>query len=219
MNRSFSLPSGMPLTWLLIALNLLAYLAQMNGFPELDRLGLLWGPAVSAGQDWRLVTSGFLHGGLFHLGFNVYLLYVLGQQLERSLGSARFILLYAGSLIGGALAVMAFDWNQPTLGASGAVLGLAGGFAIALLSQGNDPRRSPVFGLVILNLGLPLLIPGISFWGHAGGVLAGMLMAMILVWIPMRRRQFSSNLTLFTGAGAVIILSILAAWTARLNGA
>jgi len=216
--RSFAIPAGMPLTWLLFALNLLAYgLQMMLGDQLLDRLGLLYGPAVAAGQDWRLFSSGFLHGSLIHLAFNLYLLFILGQQLERSLGSIRFILLYAGSLVGGALAVMAFDWDQPTIGASGAVLGLAGGFAIALLSQGSDPRKSPVFGLVILNLALPLLLPGISFWGHAGGVVAGILMGLILVWIPARYRQSSAGSTYLQGAAAVVALTFAAAWIARLH--
>src|ERR1700712_289085 len=58
----------------------------------------LYGPLVDQGDYWRLVTSGFLHSGLFHIGFNMYLLWMLGQQLERLLGSPRFCALYFTAL-------------------------------------------------------------------------------------------------------------------------
>ena len=147
----------------------------------------------------------------------MYLLYLLGPQLERGFGSLRFILMYLGSLFGGALAVLLFGFSQPTLGASGAVLGLAGAMAIALLSRGINPRQSPVFGLVAINLALPLLVPGISFWGHFGGVAAGALMGWLLAWLPSRNSPVNS-LNSLSISTAVVVLLAAAAGVAALTG-
>ncbi len=181
-----ALPRGCPVALTLIAVNALLYLGQTTSQGYLTNLGLLYGPVVQQGQFWRLFSSGFLHGGLLHVAFNTYLFFMLGPQLERNFGSLRFVLMYLGALFGGALAVMLFDWDQPTLGASGAVLGLAGALGIAYFERGVNPKNSPVFGLVVLNLALPLLVPGISFWGHFGGVAAGILMGYLLIWLPKR---------------------------------
>jgi membrane associated rhomboid family serine protease len=213
-----TLPRDCPVSLALIAINALLYLAQLGTQGNLTNLGLLYGPAVQDGQWWRLLSSGFLHGSLLHIAFNMYLLYMLGQQLERNLGSARFTLMYFGSLAGGALAVMLFDWNQPTLGASAAVLGLAGALGVALHERGVKPQQSPIFGLVLLNLGLPLLVPGISFWGHFGGVLAGMLLGYLVVWLPARATGASTVNTLSLGAAAVVLVGALSVMAALVGG-
>lgn len=212
------MPRGCPVALTLIVVNALLYLGQMSTQGTLTNLGLLYGPAVQQGHLWRLISAGFLHGSLLHLAFNMYLLFMLGPQLERIFGSLRFALMYAGSLFGGALAVMMFDWNQPTLGASGAVLGLAGTLGIAYYERGVSLKNSPVFGLVVLNLALPLLVPGISFWGHFGGVAAGVLMGYLLVWLPTRSRGSSPANTISIGAAATVVLAALSYMAARVSG-
>ena len=196
----------------------LGYLAQQAAPGAVTNGGLLYGPAVQGGQWWRLLTWGFLHGGLLHVGFNMFMLFALGPQLERAFGAVRFALIYFGSLFAGALAVMLFDWDQPTLGASGAVLGMAAALAIALWLRGADLRQTPTFGLVVLNLAFPLFFPGISFWGHAGGVLGGVAMAWLLVTgarrapAPMK----ASGQSLAFGGGAVIGFAALAVLAGQL---
>lgn len=213
-----SIPRGCPVSLVLIVINVALYLAQMSTGNLITNSGLLYGPAVQEGQWWRLISSGFLHGSLLHVGFNMYLLFMLGPHLERGYGSLRFSLMYAGSLMGGALGVMMFAWDQPTLGASGAVLGLAGAMGIALHERGISLRQSPVFGLVILNLALPLLVPGISFWGHFGGVAAGVLLGYLLTWLPARSHGASAGNTLSIGAAAVVLLAALTVMAASLGG-
>ena len=83
-------------------------------------------------------------------------------------------------LLRGSLAVVAFAWGDPTLGASGAVLGLAGGIGAVLWSRGVDLKQSSLGGIILLNLGLPLLVPLISLWGHFGGIAGGFLVGSIL---------------------------------------
>ena len=133
---------------------------------------------------------------------------MMGPQLEEGLGKARFALIYFGALIGSSLTVLLFGFTQATLGASGAVLGLAGALFVTMWGRGVSPRQSPVFGLVVINLALPLLIPGISFWGHLGGVLFGGLMAFILVWIPDHRRPQNVNASITIGIVAVIAMLV-----------
>lgn len=203
-----------PVVAALLVVVALAYLAQQAG-PSgafVTEAGLLWGPAVAEGQWWRLASWGFLHANLLHVGFNGFLLFALGPQLERAFGSVRFALIYLGSLFAGALAVIAFDWSQPTLGASGAVLGTAAALALALWLRGADLRQTPTFGLVVVNLALPLVLPGISFWGHAGGAVGGAAMAWLLVTGARRSPALvrASAQSLAFGTGAVVGLAALA---------
>lgn len=194
------------ITIALIAINVLAYLAQQSS-AGLTGDGLLFGPAVVDGEYWRLLTGGFLHGSLIHIGFNMYLLWLLGRPLEQAFGSVKYLLMYFGSLFGGSAAVMFFNWGTPTLGASGAVLGLAGAMGAIYAARGFDVRQSPAFGLVMINLFLPLLIPRISFWGHFGGVAAGALVAFTLVWLPERKYIPSSAAVPLT----VVVVAAMAA--------
>ena len=203
-----SLPKGCPVTLSLIGINILLFAGQTFTQGALTNAGLLYGPSVAGGEYWRILTSGFLHGSILHVGFNMYLLYMLGPQMEQGFGSARFSLMYFGSLLGGALTVLLFDFNQPTLGASGAVLGLAGSMFVALWARGVSPRQSPVLGLVVLNLALPLLVPGISFWGHFGGVAAGAAMALVLVWLPHKSGTPLSPSSVSQATALVVLLAV-----------
>ncbi len=212
------LPQRCPVSLTLIVINALFFTAQISTQGTLTNLGVLYGPLVLEGQWWRLLSSGFLHGGILHVAFNMYLLFVLGPILERELGSARFSLIYFGALFGSTLSVMMFDWDQATLGASGAVLGLAGALGVSLYERGMKPQQSPVFGLVVLNLALPLLVPVISFWGHFGGVAAGMLMGYLLVWLPKRSNGGSLANTLSIGSAGLVLFAALSWMAARMGG-
>lgn len=210
-----------PLTTGLLIVIGVCFLGQQMVPGALEQAGILYGPNVARGEWWRLLTWGFLHGGLMHVGFNAFLLFALGPELERGFGTLRYAALYFGSLFGGALAVMLFDWPQPTLGASGAVLGIAAALAIALWLSGEDLRQTPAFGLVIINLGLPLVVPGISFWGHLGGVVAGAALAYLIASHARRPSALpvSASGVLGFSYGAVAALAALAVmaaqWSAR----
>jgi membrane associated rhomboid family serine protease len=151
-----------------------------GGGTSLYRDGALYGPAVADGELWRLVTSGFLHGGLIHIGFNMYLLWILGQMLEPELGSVRFAALYLTSLLFGAFGALLVEPDALTVGASGAVFGLMGGAAIELRSRGINPFQTDIGMLILFNLGLSFVIPNISIGGHVGGLIGGALAALVL---------------------------------------
>lgn len=167
-------------TYVLIGLNVLLFLPTLLLGDALYFLGGLIPQAVLEGQLWRLVTAGFLHGGPAHLFFNMYALHVLGQDAEKLFGSGRFLGVYLSALIGGNLVVTLLSpLNRPTIGASGAILGLLGAL-MAYFWQYRDHvagARAHLTNLVttaLINVGLGLL-PSISLWGHLGGVLAGLL--------------------------------------------
>ncbi|MCP3992917.1 MAG: rhomboid family intramembrane serine protease [Actinomycetia bacterium] len=199
-----------PVTIALIILNVGAYVIQdlVVGDPPatVQWWGLLFGPAVQEGEWWRIVTSGFLHGSLLHIGFNMYALWIFGPTLERGLGPIRFGLAYAAGLLGGAMAVLLFNFETPTLGASGAVLGLAGALAAVLWSRGIAITQTSLGGIFIINLALPLLVSGISFWGHFGGIAAGFVAGWLLSWLPDRYNQ-SMGVAVGTTVGLCVILA------------
>ncbi len=182
---------------------------------------VLWGPGVSRGEWWRIVTSGFLHQDFIHIGFNGYLIYRLGPILEKMVGPVRTALVYFGGLFGGSAAVLAFNFSTGALGASGAVLGLAGGVAALFVLQGRPIGEVPFVGLVGLNLALPLILPGISFWGHFGGVVGGFAVSYLIGTAMRRARpsratehspvvQGGPDQSVLVGSGAMIALAALA---------
>lgn len=181
------------LTRVVMGVCIVAFIAQggsarSSGIGDLDPTGrgLLWGPAVADGEYWRILTSGFLHADLLHIAFNMYALYLFGPYVERAVGRTSATLCYLGGLVGGSLAVLLFDFSVPTLGASAAVLGMAGALASILWTRGVSIAKTGLGGIFLLNLALPLLVPNISFWGHFGGIAGGALMGLIVSWLPER---------------------------------
>ncbi len=151
---------------------------------------MLFGPFVSDGEFWRVVTSGFLHVDPIHLAFNMYALYMFGPAIEAAVGPMKTLAIYIGGLLGGAIAVLLFDFNTPTAGASGAVLGLAGGLAVIYKLNGIPLKQTSLGGILLLNLALPLLGAfNISFWGHAGGIVGGALLAFVVSSADGKRRR------------------------------
>jgi membrane associated rhomboid family serine protease len=150
--------------------------------------GALFGPAISVNHEyWRLITSGFLHGGILHIAFNMYILYFLGQMLEPALGKARFVGLYFASMLGGSFGALLLSPDKFTVGASGAVFGLMGAAFVMQRARGIDPMQSGIAPMILLNLGISFL-PGlnISIGGHLGGLAVGALTALALERIPRR---------------------------------
>ena len=162
----------------LIVVNALLFLATGMGSEgnALFRRLELFGPAVSILHEYyRLVSYAFLHAGWLHIGFNMYLLWILGQMLEPQLGIPRYLTLYGTSLLGGAFGALLFDPTTPTVGASGAIFGLMGAAAVELHRRGFNPLRTDIGVLIMLNLGLSFVISGVSIGGHGGGLVFGVL--------------------------------------------
>jgi len=134
--------------------------------------------AIAQGEWWRLLTSTLLHGSILHLLFNMYALYWLGPQLERSLGHVRFAALYILSALGGSVASYWFsDLRTVSVGASGAIFGLI----TATIVIGREMRTdvSQLIVLLGLNVVIGFLQSGIDWRAHFGGAITGVAIAFI----------------------------------------
>ena len=179
-----------PATYVLIAINVIVFLVEIaqgaGGFYELGLSRFivdfaLFGPAVAEGEWYRLVTSAFLHEGIIHIGFNMFLLLILGRLLEPALGTPRFLVLYFASLLAGSLGALVVDPNALGLGASGAVFGLAGAVFVIARGRGLDALASQIGFLIIFNLIFSFVYPNISIGAHIGGLVGGVLCAGTIV--------------------------------------
>jgi len=157
---------------------------------------------VDAGEWYRIVTGGFLHSGILHVGFNMYLLYLMGRILEPALGRVPFAVAYFFSLLAGAFGVLLLDPNQLTVGASGAVFGLMGVLVVFQRSRGQSIMDSGLGGLLILNLVLTFAVSNISIGGHLGGLIGGLIAGWILIELPRQSRALPS----FLPTAAVVAL-------------
>jgi len=171
--------------------------------PEFTPTGItIQSIGVDAGEWWRIVTGGFLHAGLLHLGMNMLLLYLLGQQLEPLLGRVRFLALYLACLVAGSFGVLLVQPTSVTVGASGAIFGLMGA---ALAAQRLAPHRvqlANIGALIVINLLITFAIPNISAGAHVGGLVAGLLVGALVIWLDT---QVSSELL-----GAAVCLAVTA---------
>ncbi len=186
-------PSGFestPATYVLIAINVVVFLVEIaTGGGGFFNIGItqfvadfaLFGPSIAEGEWYRLVTSGFLHANLIHIGFNMFLLLILGRLLEPALGTPRFLVLYFASLLAGSLGALVVEPNAVTIGASGAVFGLAGAVFIIARGRGMDALAGEIGFLILFNLILSFASPRISVGGHIGGLIGGVICALLIV--------------------------------------
>jgi len=171
-------------TRLLIAANVFVFLWTILGAGSLDQrqfdlgLSLVF---IDNGEWYRIVTSGFLHFGLLHIGMNMLLLWQLGHLLEPALGEVKFGLLYFAAMFGGAAGALLLTPDGLTGGASGAVFGIMAAAAVGLQQRGVNPMRTGIGTTLILNLLITFVIPGISIGGHVGGALTGAAVGYVML--------------------------------------
>jgi len=182
-------------TLVLVLVNFAVYVWEVTSGTDLNSNrslvdhGALLGILVTQyGEWWRIISSGFLHGGIAHIAFNMFALYQLGNFVEALLGPGRMLAIYAVSLLGGGLAIAYFAPNDVTVGASGAIFGLFG----ALLGIGvrmGKPGRALIMQTLptlAINLAFTFAIPFISKAGHLGGLASGF--AAGVIFFAMRPR-------------------------------
>ncbi len=161
---------------------------------------------VAQGALWQLFTTMFTHVELWHLGFNMLVVWLLGPQLELALGRARFLTLY---LLSGLTASATIMWLAPlatlTVGASGAIFGLLGALLVVTVKVGGDVRG--VLTWIGLNVVFTFLIPNISWQGHLGGLVGGLAIGVALVYAPAHRRL------VWQSAGVAAVALVVAAAT------
>jgi membrane associated rhomboid family serine protease len=195
--------------YVLMAVNILMYLGQSaSSTGSVYQDFVLYGPLVADGEWWRLLTAGFLHGGLFHLLLNMYALYFLGRMLEPSLGHVRFAALYFASLLAGSFGAVLLDPETPVVGASTAIFGLLGAAVVMARNRGIDLMASGLGPILIINL-LITFFPGfnISVGGHLGGLAGGVLATLAIEALSKRRSPILPVLV----CAAIAIASVVAA--------
>ncbi|WP_082407016.1 rhomboid family intramembrane serine protease [Bacillus sp. JCM 19041] len=157
------------------------------------------------GEWWRLVTSMFLHIGMLHLLFNGMALYFLGSAVEQLFGSFRFLMIYFLAGIFGSIVSFAFN-DSVSAGASGALFGCFGALLYFGLKQPNLFFRTlgrNIFFLLLFNLVLGFIVPGIDNGAHIGGLIGGFLTA-VLVRMPKEKKKTSGIWSLLSLLGLVI---------------
>jgi membrane associated rhomboid family serine protease len=222
--RRFKAPEGL-VTRVLIGVNVAVYVLELatgaginantgwiyeHGALTIERQFTYGIGGLAEGEWWRLITAAFLHYGPVHLGLNMFVLWFIGPALEEYFGRARYALLYlvaglagsAGALVIGGLNTL-FDPppEAVTVGASGAIWGIMGA-AVFL-----EWRRIYVFGgqamgLVVLNLIISFVIPGISIGGHIGGLIGGGIVSLAFLYL---RRMPALALVAVTAVGALSV--------------
>jgi membrane associated rhomboid family serine protease len=181
-----------PLTQALLVANLLVFALQQVMGNLLVQWFALWPLGSGLFMPWQIGSYGFLHGGLMHLAFNMYGLWLFGSELERVWGARRFGTFYAASVVVAALTQLVVTaWigsEAPTVGASGGLFGLLIGFAMVFPRRLITPLLPPIpmpapvfvalYGALELTLGVTGSATGIAHFAHLGGLLGG--------WLVMR---------------------------------
>ncbi|MGE5674237.1 MAG: rhomboid family intramembrane serine protease [Mycobacterium leprae] len=162
---------------------------------------------IDFGQQWRLLSSMFLHAGILHIGMNMWAFWQIGRYTELLFGSGRMSFIYLVAGVCGSLASVSLRAATFSLGASGAIMGLMG----ALLYYGwTNPGRINLRGLatpVVINLAIGFLIPGVDNLAHIGGLVGGFAAAFI-AGVPGQKgwRSFAMSMIV------LLILLLLADW-------
>jgi len=156
---------------------------------------------VAEGEWWRLITAAFLHYGLVHLGMNMLVLWFIGPPLEEYFGHGRYVLVYLVSGLAGSAGALIWSPNALTVGASGAIWGIMGA-ALVLEARKIWVFGGQAMGLVIFNLAITFVIPGISIGGHVGGLVGGGLCA--LAFSSFRRMPAIATLSM-VGVGVLSV--------------
>lgn len=172
----------------------------------------LQGAAVGDGEWYRLITGGFLHAGLLHLGFNMFALYFLGRVLEPSIGTPRFLSVYFASLLAGSFGAVLLSGNFVlTVGASGAVFGIFGATFIIARGRGMTTIAREIGVILGINLLITFAIPGISIGGHLGGLIGGLICGALIVAGERGKLGSSAKLIEYGGFAAVAVVAFFAA--------
>jgi membrane associated rhomboid family serine protease len=216
---------GRPLaTMTLIGICLVVFLAQYASPTVQSAIAFV--PAVAQSEPWRFLTSAFAHGGLTHIAFNMYALWVMGSYLEPMLGRARFVAIYLLSALGGSVMYLLLasppsaaeiavgdygNWWTGAVGASGAVFGLFGAFLVLQRRLG----RSAAGMYVIIGINAVIgFLPGlnIAWQAHLGGLLTGAGVAAAIAYSGRNRGPLEPpNRTVhwFSMGGILLVLVVL----------
>ena len=203
--------NGQPIvTYALLAVTTVFGVLQVMFGKTFDNLTLFWAlyllPDFSGVfEPWRLFTSMFVHGGLWHFLLNMLALWMIGRILEPMIGRWRYLALYLIGGVGGSVAVAVLSPLDAVVGASGAIFALMGALLVIGRQLGGDVRG--ILVILGLNLAVGIFIAGISWQAHVGGVIVGALIGLIYSR-TRERRQRTVQILLLVALTAVLVIAL-----------
>lgn len=210
MARRLARAAEAPITSALLIVNVLIWLGQISPLGYIFTNQFFFAPVLAIVEPWRMLTAGFVHdwSGPMHILFNSYAIWLFGRALEPMLGPLRFFVLYITSIIGGSVAVLWLsDPQMPVVGASGGLFGLMAAYFVVIRTLGGN--GSQIFILIAINFALGFVVSGISWQGHLGGMVAGLVIAAIYA----ATRKPNQKIAQFVGlAGFWFVLVVLTQW-------
>jgi rhomboid protease GluP len=206
---------GVSLTQVLLGVNVAVFLLAL-AYPSLENVGANYGPLTMTGQWWRLVTYMFFHSGWIHIAINMWCLWDLGALCESLYGRATFAAVYLITGVAGGVATVAWRPLGATVGASGAVFGLAGALVASYyLGEFSLPSsvikatlRSVAF-FVVVSVVLGGMFPGVDNACHIGGLISGMILGALIARVAPERDQLLQRTGVLVFVAVLVIASAL----------
>ncbi|MHC5794529.1 rhomboid family intramembrane serine protease [Lacisediminihabitans sp. FW035] len=211
--RSLARPGTPIVTYAIMAVCVLVFVAEVltgelvGNSPIVS--ALLYYPPYTTIEPWRMLTSLVVHGSILHILFNMYSLFVLGPELERLVGRWRFGALFLLSGLGGSVAVLLSSPNSAVIGASGAIFGLFGAYFVIARHLGGNSRQLII--VIVINLAIGFLVPGIAWQAHVGGLIIGALVGFILTRTRNRTQRGIQLVALGGTAVGLVVLTVVGA--------
>jgi len=169
---------------------------------------------VKNGEYYRLFTCIFLHIGIMHLLCNMYSLYIIGREVENLFGKIKYIIIFILSGIFGSIMSLAFTHNTISAGASGAIFGLLGAllyFGMHYRTYLGEAIKRSIIPIIVVNLIIGFFAEGIDLAAHIGGLVGGILLAMMVGVPDKSKTKDIINGTILTII-YLIFISYLAFW-------
>ena len=224
--------STIGVTQIILGINLAVFLgmalatSSVMGFTGLDlvRWGANYGPYTLSGEWWRLLTSVFVHGGIIHIAFNMWCLWNLGALCEALYGPGTYATIYLLCGVGGSLgSVIWHSFGPPSVGASGAIFGLAGALLAAFkLGEFSVPRSAlsgtlrSLGAFVFYNLIFGAAIRGVDNAAHIGGLITGLILGALIALLAPRQEDSPRRAVIFLLV--TVILAAIATRVAHYHG-
>lgn len=206
-------------TYIIIAICIILFiLMELSGGSTNSQVLLKYGAnldvLVKNGEYYRLFTCIFLHIGIMHLLCNMYSLYVIGREVENLFGKVKYIIIFILSGIFGSIMSLAFTHNTISAGASGAIFGLLGAllyFGMHYRTYLGEAIKRSIIPIIVVNLIIGFFAEGIDLAAHIGGLVGGVLVAMMVGVPDKSKTKDIINGTILTII-YLIFISYLAFW-------
>lgn len=204
---TFSACAVMVVVYLLTAVGSRSFVNNLDGSQLADDW-TLYLPAMLSSPvgPLRAVGGLFLHQGPSHLVLNVLMIFLIGREVERAVGRWLYLLALCGGGLGSSAAVVWMNPTTPTVGASGAAYALMA--MLVVLSRKRGLSIVSPLVLVLVNLGYSVVTPGVSLWGHLGGLIAGAVIAVVVFSRVLRRWARLLLVVIIVAAVALILVRV-----------